>query len=301
MPPKQHTVTSKEIGPALRMVIEQSPDRVAELRSLMQLRFDAALHAIESTPGLVGMVRKIAVQQSTTPAMANKFTSELLWIMSEQKWATPETSKDAPNLSLGKLGQKIHALYISQWYTQDNICLFSAVATEYLDTILAQYSHGDGDDMVQEWDPSEAEFDDGYNDEYDDEYDDEFDGELDDEEDLPQKGYPRNGEINLVKILVSMMSTYITMLANIIEDTKTPDNIRSALKCEHELWRWESLANIAVRLKFLLLDHQLCAKLTRNNYNFREDLKNFLEDWDSYAMIIDGLPRDIPEGEKDKT
>ena len=78
MPPKQHTVTSKEIGPALRMVIEQSPDRVAELRSLMQLRFDAALHAIESTPGLVGMVRKIAVQQSTTPAMANKFTSELL-------------------------------------------------------------------------------------------------------------------------------------------------------------------------------------------------------------------------------
>lgn len=78
MPPKQHTVTSKEIGSALRIVIEKSPDRVAELRSLMQLRFDEALHTIESAPGLVGMVRKIAVQESTTSAMANKFTSELL-------------------------------------------------------------------------------------------------------------------------------------------------------------------------------------------------------------------------------
>lgn len=296
MPPKQHTVTSKEIGSALRIVIEKSPDRVAELRSLMQLRFDEALHTIESAPGLVGMVRKIAVQESTTSAMANKFTSELLWIMSEQKWATPETSKDAPNLSLEKLGQKIHALYISQWYAQEKIRLFSAVATEYLDAILAYYSRGDGDDTVQEWDPSEEEFDDGYN----DECDDEFDGELDDEADFSQEGYPSNGDINLVKILVSMMSTYITMLANIIEDTKTPDTIRSALKCEHELWRWELLANIVVRLKFLLLDHQLCAKLTRNNYNFREDLKNFLEDWDSYAMIIHSLPRDISEGEKDK-
>jgi hypothetical protein len=78
MPPKQHTVTSKEIGPALRIVIEKAPTRVGELQSLMQLRFEEALRTIESTPGLVDMVRKIAEQQSATLAMANKFTSELL-------------------------------------------------------------------------------------------------------------------------------------------------------------------------------------------------------------------------------
>lgn len=290
----KRTITSTEIGPALRLIVGQSPTRIKELQNVMQWRFEEALYAIESTPTLIDIVCQIAEQQSATFAMANKFTSELLLILLEQRWFLPENLTHTNNLTLEKLGKKIHSLYIVRWYSPEKVRIFSTVASEYLDTIMEQYScdYEEDDGLVQEWYLPNNGFDEWYYEDLDDGYDE--------RENTPQEGGPNNEEINLVKILLSMMNTYITMLASIIEDTKTSDNIRSALQCENELWRWWLLSNVVVRFKLLFLDHQLCTKFIRNNYDFRENLQNFIEDWDAYEIIMYDSPGDDTEGKNKK-